>query len=218
MQWKGACVCAHRGALSLDLQEYLSENSAENATVPANLQEGGRSRKNQKVTCRYHAFQMSWIPWGFGSHWGICGAKFSHHINYKIPQGNAGKSSTQKRIGMGGVTSHASEIYGTWRCNRTVLCWWSETRKLQRNDWGMIVLNHWGKKRRSNKDFIYISLRGSKKRGLHTFLGHPKHLSFNHQKGQFRICGWSLDLELNILHKFSLVQVFFRVLAVSGLP
>ena len=53
MQSKGTCVCARRGALSLDLQEYLSENSAENATVPANLREGGRSRKNQKVTCRY---------------------------------------------------------------------------------------------------------------------------------------------------------------------
>lgn len=72
-----------------------------------------------------------------------------------------------------------------------------------------MVLNQWGKKRRSKKDLIYISLRGLKKMGLITFLGHPMHLSFKNQKGQFRICGWSSDLELNILRGFSLVQVFF---------
>ena len=70
MQSKGTCVCAHRGALSLDLQEYLSENSAENATVPANLQEEGRSRKNQKVTCRYHAKNVM-DPMGFWKFLGL---------------------------------------------------------------------------------------------------------------------------------------------------
>ena len=72
-------------------------------------------------------------------------------------------------------------------------------------------------KEKQERFYLHISSRIEKK-GLHTFLGHPRHLSFKHQQGQFRICGWSLDLELNILHEFFPGASLLQSPCASGLP